>query len=157
MRYLEDFKVGEVIEGGARTISMDEMVAFAREFDPQPFHTDEAAARASMYGGIIASGWHSGSLMMRLFYDSLIRDCASMGSPGIDELRWLKPVRPGDTLSLRTTVLEVIESRSKPDRGLVRNFCELLNQHGEVVMTLKPVNFVGRRPATGAGAAGQTR
>ena len=157
MRYLEDFKVGEVIEGGARTISMDEIVAFAREFDPQPFHTDEAAARASMYGGIIASGWHSGSLMMRLFYDSLFRDTASMGSPGIDELRWLKPVRPGDTLSLRTTVLEVIESRSKPDRGLVRTFCELLNQDGEVVMTLKPVNFVRRRPAEGAGAAGQTR
>jgi acyl dehydratase len=110
-----------------------------------------------MYGGIIASGWHSGSLMMRLFYESLFRDTASMGSPGIDELRWLKPVRPGDTLRLRTTVLEVIESRSKPDRGLVRNFCELLNQDGEVVMTLKPVNFVERRPAGSAGAAGQTR
>jgi acyl dehydratase len=157
MRYFEDFKVGEVIEGGARTISKDEMVAFAREFDPQPFHTDEAAARETMYGGIIASGWHSGALMMRLFYDSLIRDCASMGSPGIDELRWIKPVRPGDTLRLRTTVLEVIESRSKPDRGLVRTFCELLNQDGEVVMSIKPINFFRRRPAGGAGAADQTR
>ena len=157
MRYFEDFKVGEVIEGGARTVTKDEIIAFAREFDPQPFHTDEAAARASLYGGIIASGWHSGSLMMRLFYESLFRDCASMGSPGIDELRWLKPVRPGDTLRLRTTVLEVIESRSKPDRGLVRTFCELLNQDGEVVMSIKPVNFFRRRPAGSAGAAGQTR
>jgi acyl dehydratase len=157
MRYFEDFRVGEVIEGGERTISRDEIVAFAREFDPQPFHTDEAAARQTMYGGLIASGWHSGSLMMRLFYESLIGDSASMGSPGIDELRWLKPVRPGDTLRLRTTVLEVIESRSKPDRGLVRTFCELLNQDGEVVMSIKPVNFFRRRPAGGAGAAGQTR
>ena len=157
MRYFEDFKVGEVIEGGTRMVTRDEIVAFAREFDPQPFHTDEAAARQTMYGGLIASGWHSGSLMMRLFYDSLFRDSASMGSPGIDELRWLKPVRPGDTLRLRTTVLEVIESRSKPDRGLVRTFCELLNQDGEVVMTLKPVNFVRRRPAAGAGSADQTR
>ena len=157
MRYFEDFKVGEVIESGTSTINKDEIMAFAREFDPQPFHTDEAAARGTMYGGLIASGWHSGSLMMRLFYESLFRDCASMGSPGIDELRWLKPVRPGDTLRLRTTVLEVIESRSKPDRGLVRNFCELLNQAGEVVMTLKPVNFVARRPAGHAGAPSQTR
>jgi len=157
MRYFEDFKVGEVFEGGARAISKDEMVAFAREFDPQPFHTDEAAARATMYGGLIASGWHSGSLMMRLFYDSLIRDSASMGSPGIDELRWLKPVRPGDTLHLRATVLEVIESRSKPDRGLVRTLCELRNQDGDVVMSIKPINFFRRRPAGSAGAMGQTR
>ena len=157
MRYFEDFKVGEVIEGGARTVTKDEILAFAREFDPQPFHTDEAAARETMYGGIIASGWHSGSLMMRLFYDSLIGDSASMGSPGIDELRWLRPVRPGDTLRLRTTVLEVIESRSKPERGLVRTLCELLNQDGDVVMSIKPVNFFRRRPAGGAGAAGQTR
>src|SRR4026207_540531 len=119
MRYLEDFKVGEVIEGGARPIWWEEMLAFAGEVDPQPFHIAEAAARASMYGGIIASGWHSGSLMMRLFYESLSRHPGAVGARGIDELRWLKPVRPGDTLSLRTTVLEVIESRSKPDRGLV--------------------------------------
>ncbi len=109
-----------------------------------------------MYGGLIASGWHSGSLMMRLFYDGLIRDSASMGSPGIDEVRWLKPVRPGDTLHLRTTVLEVIESRSKPDRGLVRTLCELRNQEGEIVMSIKPINFFRRRPAGSAGARGQT-
>ena len=148
MRYFEDFKVGDVVESGARTITKDEILAFARDFDPQPFHTDEAAARQTMYGSLIASGWHSGSLMMRLFYDSLFREVASLGSPGIDELRWLKPVRPGDTLTLRSTVLELIPSRSKPDRGLVRMHCELRNQDGEVVMSIKPLNFVGRRPAS---------
>jgi acyl dehydratase len=148
-RYFEDFKVGDVVESAARTITREEILAFAREFDPQPFHTDEAAARETMYGGLIASGWHSGSLMMRLFYDSLIRDAASMGSPGIDELRWVKPVRPGDTLRMRSTVLEVIPSRSRPDRGLVRTLCELRNQDGDVVMSIKPINFFRRRPAPG--------
>ena len=147
IRYFEDFKVGDVVESGGRTITREEILTFARDFDPQPFHTDEAAARQTMYGGLIASGWHSGSLMMRLFYDSLFREVASLGSPGIDELRWLKPVRPGDTLHFRATVQEVTPSRSKPDRGLVRTFCELLNQDGEVVMSLKPVNFLLRRPA----------
>ncbi len=147
-RYFEDFKVGDVVESGARILTTEEILAFAREFDPQPFQTDEAAARHTMYGGLIASGWHSGSLMMRLFYDSLFREVASLGSPGIDELRWVKPVRPGDALTLRSTVLELIPSRSKPDRGLVRMHCELRNHHGEVVMSIKPLNFIGRRPAT---------
>jgi acyl dehydratase len=146
MRYFEDFKVGEVIESGTRTLTKDEIMAFAREFDPQPFHTDEVAARESIYGGLIASGWHSGSLMMRLFYESLFRDSASMGSPGLDELRWLKPVRHGDTLSARLTVLEATPSRSKPDRGIIRSVMELRNQHGEVVMTTTGVNFFSRRP-----------
>jgi acyl dehydratase len=148
VRYFEDFKVGDVVESAACTITKEEILAFAREFDPQPFHTDEAAARETMYGGLIASGWHSGSLMMRLFYDSLIRDAASMGSPGLDELRWVKPVRPGDTLRMRSTVLEVIPSRSRPDRGLVRTLCELCNQDGEVVMSIKPINFFRRRVAS---------
>ena len=147
MRYFEDFKVGEVIEGGARTVTKDEIIAFAREFDPQPFHTDEAAARASLYGGIIASGWHSGSLMMRLFYESLFRDCASMGSPGIDELRWLKPVRPGDRLDARLEVLEVRPSRSKPDRGIVRLRCVMANQHEEEVLSFIGNVMFRRRPA----------
>jgi acyl dehydratase len=146
-RYFEDFKLGDVVEAGSRKLTKDEIVAFAREFDPQPFHTDETAAKESIYGGLIASGWHSGSLLMRMFYEAVIRDSASMGSPGIDDLRWLKPVRPGDTLRFRSTVVEVTPSRSKPDRGLVRTLCELLNQDGEVVMSLKPVNFFLRRPA----------
>lgn len=146
MRYWEDIKEGEVVELGSRTMEKDRMVAFAREFDPQPFHTDEKAAEASIWGGLIASGWLTGSVLMRIFYDGFLKDTASMGSPGIDELRWLKPVRPGDTLTVRLTVLETAASRSKPDRGIVRSLMEVVNQHGEIVMTTKGVNFVLRRP-----------
>ena len=149
MRYWDDIKEGEVVELGSRTLDKERMVAFAREFDPQPFHTDEKAAEASIWGGLIASGWLTGSVLMRLFYDGFLKDTASMGSPGIDELRWLKPVRPGDTLTGRLTVLETAASRSKPDRGIVRSLMEVLNQHGEIVMTTKGVNFFKRRPAGG--------
>ena len=147
MRYFEDFTPGQVIELGSRTITKDGIVAFAREFDPQPFHTDEAAAARSIFGGLLASGWHTGSLAMRILYDGLLKDTVSLGSPGIDELRWLKPVRPGDTLSLRMTVLETIPSRTKPDRGLVRSLMEMRNQHGEVVLTIRGLSLLGRRPA----------
>ena len=147
MRYFEDFTPGQVIELGSRTITKDGIVAFAREFDPQPFHTDEAAAARSIFGGLLASGWHTGSLAMRILYDGLLKDTVSLGSPGIDELRWLKPVRPGDTLSLRMTILETIPSRTKPDRGLVRSLMEMRNQHGEVVLTIRGLSLLGRRPA----------
>jgi len=146
VRYWDDIKEGEVVELGSRNMEKDRMVAFAREFDPQPFHTDEKAAEASIWGGLIASGWLTGSVLMRIFYDGFLKDTASMGSPGLDELRWLKPVRPGDTLTVRLTVLETAASRSKPDRGIVRSLMEVLNQHGEVVMTTKGVNFFKRRP-----------
>ena len=145
MRYWEDIKEGEVVELGSRTMEKDRMVAFAREFDPQPFHTDEKAAEASIWGGLIASGWLTGSVLMRIFYDGYLKDTAGLGSPGIDELRWLKPVRPGDTL----TVLEATASRSKPDRGIVRSLMEVVNQHGEIVMTTKGVNFIRRRSPAG--------
>ena len=145
MRYFEDFAPGDVIELGGRTITKEGIVAFAREFDPQPFHTDEAAATRSIYGGLLASGWHTGSLAMRILYDGLLKDTMSLGSPGIDELRWLKPVRPGDTLSLRMTILETIPSRTKPDRGLVRSLMEMRNQHGEVVLTIRGLSLLGRR------------
>jgi len=147
VRYFEDFTPGQVIELGSRTITKDGIVAFAREFDPQPFHTDEAAAARSIFGGLLASGWHTGSLAMRILYDGLLKDTVSLGSPGIDELRWLKPVRPGDTLSLRMTILETIPSRTKPDRGLVRSLMEMRNQHGEVVLTIRGLSLLGRRPA----------
>jgi len=124
----------------------ERMIAFAREFDPQPFHTDEKAAEASVWGGLIASGWLTGSTLMRLLYDGFLKDAASLGSPGIDELRWLKPVRPGDTLTARLTVIEATASRSRPDRGIVRTRMELMNQDGEVVMTVTGVNFISRRP-----------
>jgi acyl dehydratase len=150
VRYWEDIKEGEVVELGSHTMDKERMIAFAREFDPQPFHTDDNAAAASIYGGLIASGWLTGSTLMRLFYDGFLKDTASMGSPGIDELRWLKPVRPGDTLSARLTVTETTPSRSKPDRGLIRSLMEVLNQHGEVVMTTTGVNFFRRRPAVSA-------
>jgi acyl dehydratase len=146
VRYWEDIKEGEAVELGSRTLDKERMVAFAREFDPQPFHTDEKAAEASIWGGLIASGWLTGSVLMRIFYDGYLKDTAGLGSPGIDELRWLKPVRPGDTLTVRLTVLETAASRSKPDRGIVRSLMEVLNQHGEIVMTTKGVNFVSRRP-----------
>src|SRR5438128_4287878 len=147
MRYFEDFKVGESLDLGRRSVSADEIVAFAREFDPQPFHIDEEAAKRSIYGGLLASGWHTGSLLMRILNDGLLKDTASLGSPGVDELRWLKPVRPGDVLSARMTVLESIPSRSKPDRGLIRSLMELRNQHGEVVLTVRGLSLLGRRPA----------
>ena len=146
MRYFEDFKPGDVIELGSRTITRDAIVAFAREFDPQVFHLDEEAARDTIFGGLIASGWHTGSLMMRLLYDGVIKDTISLGSPGFDQLRWLKPVRPGDTLSGRMTVTESVPSRSKSDRGIVRSVLEMRNQHGDVVLTINGMSLLGRRP-----------
>jgi acyl dehydratase len=145
VRYFEDFEAGDVLELGQRTISNDEIVAFAREFDPQPFHLDEEAARRTIYGGLIASGWHTGSLMMRILYDGLLKDAVSLGSPGVDELRWLKPVRPGDTLAVRMTIVECVPSRSKPDRGIVRSLLEARNQHGEVVVTMRGLSLFARR------------
>ncbi len=147
MRYFEDFKPGDVIELGSRTISKERILAFAREFDPQPFHTDEEAATRSIYGGLLASGWHTGSLLMRILYDGLLKDTASLGSPGIDELRWLEPVRPDDTLTARMTIVEAIPSRSKPDRGLIRSLMEMRNQYGRVVLTIRGLSLLGRRPA----------
>ncbi|MBI3635835.1 MAG: MaoC family dehydratase [Candidatus Rokubacteria bacterium] len=149
MRYLEDFAPGDVIVLGSRRVTRDEIVAFAREFDPQPFHTDDEAAKSSIYGGLLASGWHTTALFMRMFYDGLLKDLASMGSPGVDELRWLQPVRAGDTLSGRLTVLDVTPSRSKSDRGIVRSLGEVLNQRGEVVMKLTGLSLIARRPRGG--------
>jgi acyl dehydratase len=153
MRYFEDFTPGQVIELGQRTIDRDEIIAFARQFDPQVFHLDEEAAKKSIYGGLIASGWHTGSLMMRMLYDGLVKDTMSMGSPGVDELRWLEPVRPGDLLSARLTVTECIPSRSKPDRGIVKSIIELRNQHGEVVVRSKGMSMFGRRPSSPSAGA----
>ena len=147
MLYFEDFPPGDVRESPARTVTREEMLAFARAFDPQPFHTDEDAASATIYGGLIASGWHTVAICMRLMWDAFLADAASLGSPGVDEVRWLKPVRPGDTLRARFTVVEAVPSRSKPDRGVVRSFLEVVNQHGEVVMSLRGLGLFARRPA----------
>ncbi len=144
-RYLEDYISGAVYEFGSVSVEEAEVIAFALRFDPQPFHTDPDAAKQSIYGGLIASGWHTGSLMMRLFVDHYLSRVASLGSPGVDELRWIKPVFPGDELSLRVTVLDVTRSRSKPDLGILRSFIEVLNQHREVVMSMKALNFLSCR------------
>jgi acyl dehydratase len=144
-RYFEDYVEGDVYRFGSIMVAADEIVAFARRFDPQSFHTDPEAAKQSPFGGIIASGWHTASLMMRLFVDHYLTHVASLASPGVDELRWLKPVRPGDTLSIRVTVLKAAPSKSKPDRGVVTSGIEVLNQADETVMTLKAVNFIARR------------
>ncbi len=145
--YFEDFVVGQRRELGARSVTEDEIVRFARDFDPQPFHTDPEAAKASIYGGLIASGWHTCSLLMRILCDSYLLDTASMGSPGVDEIRWRKPVRPGDTLTAFSTVKEARISQSKPDRGVIVSESELLNQHGDVVLTMRGMNLIRRRPA----------
>ena len=145
-RYFEDYQPGEVFTGGAVTVEAAEIVAFARKYDPQAMHTDAAAAARGPFGGLIASGWHTGALMMRMFAEHFLSPESSIASPGLDELRWLKPVRPGDVLSLRVTILEARRSRSKPDQGIVRSFVEALNQEGEAVMTLKPISLVRARP-----------
>ena len=146
VRYLEDFQVGEVIDLGSVTVSEEDILAFARQFDPQPFHVDHEAAQGSIYGGLIASGWHTCGIYMRLLADNFLRDTISMGSPGIDTLRWSSPVRPGDTLRARLTILDVTPSRSRPDRGTMRLRGEVLNERDEVVMSLEPIGIFGRRP-----------
>lgn len=146
-RYFEDYSVGSVHEFGAIAVEEAEVIAFARRFDPQHFHVDPETARKTAFGGLIASGWHTGSLTMRLLVDHYISHVASLGSPGVDELRWLRPVRPGDALSVRVTVTEARPSRSKPDRGIVRSFVEVLNGNREIVMTMSALTLILRRPA----------
>ena len=141
-RYFEDYVDGAVHDFGSIAVKESEVVDFAKRFDPQPFHMNPELAKHSIYGGLIASGWHSASLMMRLFVEHYLSHVASLGSPGVDELRWLKPVRPGDVLSLRVTVSKTSRSRSKPDRGIVHSYVETLNQNGDVVMTMKALNFL---------------
>ena len=151
-RYLEDYEPGAVYTYGRIELDEASIIAFARQYDPQPFHTDPAAAAGSIYGGLIASGWQTVAVTMRMLVDHVISPASSLGSPGCDELRWLKPVRPGDSLAVRIEVLSNRRSRSKPDRGLVSNQLEVLNQRDEVVMTIKTVLLLKARhpePATG--------
>ena len=145
-RWFEDYVTGAVHELGTVTVDADEVLEFARRFDPQPIHSDPGFAARGPFGGIIASGWHTGSLVMRLYALNYLSPASSLGSPGIDELRWLAPVRPGDRLSGRVTVLSAEPSRSKPDRGVVITLVEMRNQAGETVLSLKPVNLLRRRP-----------
>lgn len=148
MRYFEDFQVGDVFELGTTSVTEEEIIAFARQFDPQPFHVDPAQARESVFGGIIASGWHTASLFMRLLVDNFLRETVSLGSPGVDEVRWLQPLRPGDTLRARFTILECRASKSRAEMGILRSRSEVFNQRDELVMTVIGVHMVGRRLAT---------
>ena len=141
-RYFEDYVPGSVFEYGKITLSEQEIVQFAERFDPQFIHTDPRAAAEGPFGGLIASGWHTAAVMMRLFVDHYLSHVASMASPGIDELRWSRPVRPGDSLSIRICVLEANRSRSKPDRGMVRSLIEALNQDREVVLSMQAMNIL---------------
>jgi acyl dehydratase len=135
-RFFEDYPVGEIADFGDYPVTEEEIVGFAKRYDPQSFHVDHEAARASIYGGLIASGWMTASCAMRMLVDHYISPLASMGSPGIDELRWLAPVRAGDRLRMRTTVLESRRSQSKPDRGMIRFHWNVMRQDGTSVMTM---------------------
>jgi len=146
-RYFEDYVPGRVFEYGSITLNEQEIVEFAKRFDPQFIHTDRRAAADGPFHGLIASGWHTAAVMMRLFVDHYLSHVASMASPGIDELRWSRPVRPGDTLSIRVSIMEANRSRSKPDRGMVRSLIEVLNQDREVVMSLQAMNILRCRDA----------
>ena len=152
-RCYEDYAEGAVFEGGPISVDEAEVLAFARRYDPQPFHVDAEAAARSMYGGIIASGWHTAAMTMRVLVDKYLSSISSLGSPGVDELRWILPVRPGDTLRVRITVIEARRSRSKPDRGIVRTLIETRNQREEVVFSMKAMNLMLCRGAVSAGGA----
>lgn len=147
--HFEDFAAGDVVElGSYPPVSEEEIISFARQWDPQPFHVDPAWAAESMWGGIIASGWHTGAILMRLLVDGLLSRCSTHGSPGIEHLRFLVPVRPGDALSGRYTVLGTEPSTSRPQLGKIKARSELSNQRGETVLTLVSTGFYGRREIT---------
>jgi acyl dehydratase len=146
LRYFEDFAEGQTLDLGTISLSAEEIIEFASKYDPQPMHTDPEAAKGSIYGGLIASGWHTVASYMRLVVDNVLRGTESIGSPGVENLRWMKPVRPGDVLRARFTILESRASNSRPDWGIVRSHGELSNQNDELVMQIDAVNFFARRP-----------
>lgn len=143
--YFEDFTPGFTLEAKGPTVSAEEIIDFAKKFDPQYFHTDPEAAKTSFLGGLCASGWHTSAMSMRMMCDLYLLDSASLGSPGIDELRWTKPVYVGDTLSLKMVVLEQKPSRSRPEMGSIRSKWEVFNQKGEVVLHMTGWGMFGKR------------
>ena len=145
-RHFDDYIPGLVCTYGSTLISEEDMLAFARQFDPQMIHTDPVAAADGPFGGLIASGWHTSAVMMQILVEHYLNDAVSLASPGVDELRWVKPVRPGDILSVRFTVIRARPSRTKPDRGLIHTAVEVLNQNDDPVMTLTAMNLLLRRP-----------
>jgi len=141
-RYFEDYVPGLAVDCGSFTMNQADIIAFATEYDPQPFHVDPVAAEDGPYGGIIASGWHTTSMMMRRLVEHYISPESSLGAAGVDEIRWPRPVRPGDTLHVRATVRDARRSASRPDRGIITTTGELTNQDGDLVMRLTAINFV---------------
>jgi acyl dehydratase len=149
VRYFEDYFPGLVIDCGSFTVSQAEIIDFAQRYDPQPFHIDPEAAAAGPFGGVIASGWQTASLMMRRLVEDFISPESGLGAAGVDEIRWPRPVRPGDTLHVRGRVLEARLSRSRPDRGIIRTRMEATNQDGQTAMTMEGINLVRVRPSAG--------
>jgi acyl dehydratase len=147
MRYFEDFEVGRELDCGKKLVTKAEIIAFAREFDPQPFHIDEAAAKQSHFGGIVASGWHSCAICMRMVVDAVLHDSASMGSPGVEKLRWLKPLRADSVVNAKVKLLDKKPSESRPDRGRMTVVFELFDDKGELLMDMAATVIMGRRPA----------
>jgi acyl dehydratase len=147
--YFEDYVPGRTIDCGSFSVSEAEIITFGKEYDPQPFHVDPVAAAEGPFGGLIASGWQTTSMTMRQLVEHFLSPESSLGAAGVDEVRWPKPVRPGDTLHVRATVLEARRSNSKPDRGIVRSVAEVTNQDGETVMRVTAINFVRARSRKG--------
>ncbi|MEO8674923.1 MAG: MaoC family dehydratase [Casimicrobiaceae bacterium] len=148
-RFFEDYVPGSVCVYGEIALTESEIVEFAKRYDPQPMHTDPVAAARGPFGGLIASGWHTTACVMRVLVERYLSHVAALVSPGIDEMRWKAPVRPGDILRVRVTVEEASPSRSKPDRGLVRTLVEVLNQHDEIVLSMRAMNLIRRRKLAG--------
>jgi acyl dehydratase len=150
LRYFDDYVPGSTYDCGSVSIDQASIIAFAKEFDPQPFHVDPLAAASGPFGGLIASGWQTAALVMRLLVDRYLSVEASLGGAGVDEIRWPYPVRPGDTLRVRATVVESRKSLSKPDRGIIKTLAEAVNQDGQTVMRATAINFLRVRPADDA-------
>ncbi|HVZ51330.1 MAG TPA: MaoC family dehydratase [Pseudolabrys sp.] len=143
----EDFQAGAIAIYGPRRVTREEIIAFAAEFDPQPMHLDEAAASATLLGGLAASGWHSCCILMRMIADGFLLESSSMGGPGVDEVRWLKPLRPGTQVRIRATVLDTRASKSRPEMGLVKFLFEMLDDNDTVLTDLTTTLMLGRREA----------
>ena len=147
MKYFEDFAVGQTTEFGSVDVTREEVIDFARKYDPQPFHLSDEAAAKTHFGRLAASGWHTCAMTMAVIARYVVQDeQAGLGSPGVDELRWLKPVFPGDTLRAETEILEVKPSRSKPDIGSFRSRCTVFNQDDQPVLTFISIVLIRRRP-----------
>ena len=152
-RYFDDFRIGEKIDLGRYPVTEAEILAFARQYDPQPMHIDRDFAARTAFGGLIASGWHSCAMFMRLQVDGMLKQSSAIASPGVDGIRWLRPVRAGDVLRAEAEVIEITPSRHRPDRGLVKHDCKVFNQKDELVMTLRTLAFFARKPLPEAGQA----